>query len=131
MRSLRPEQIILLLVFVLVPLLNLLVRWLRRRAREQQRPMPVEPRAAEPVEREEWSPAPIPPRVRLIEPGLPREGLRPPPPALPPPRAVTGRAGPLGGRVAVRRAVIAMTILGPCRALEERPAAAPVRPPLR
>jgi hypothetical protein len=127
MRSLRPEQLILLLVFILVPLLNLLVRWLRRRAREQQRPMPAEPRAAEPVEREEWSPAPIPPRARLIERGLPREGLRTAPQA-PSPQPVMRRAGPLGGRAAVRRAVIAMTILGPCRALEEPPSSQPVGP---
>jgi hypothetical protein len=125
MRSLRPEQIILLLVFILVPLLNLLVRWLKRRAREQQRPVPAGPRAAAPVERAESSPAPIPSRVRMIEPGLPRQGLRTAPPP-PPPQPVIRRAGPLGGRVAVRRAVVAMTILGPCRALEEPPSSQPV-----
>ena len=130
MRSLRPEQIILLLVFILVPLLNLLVRWLKRRAREQPRPVPTEPRAAEPVARKEWLPAPMPPRVGMIEPALSRKGPRQVPPA-PPLQPVIRRAGPLGGRAAVRRAVVAMTILGPCRGLEERPPAAPVRPPLR
>ena len=120
MRSLRPEQILLLLVFVLVPLFNLLVRWLQRRAREQQRPVPTEPRAAEPMAREERRlPAPMPPRVRMIEPAPPREGPRPAPPII--------RRGPLGGRAAVRRAVVAMTILGPCRALEERAPNTPVR----
>jgi len=126
MRSLRPEQILLLLVFVLVPLFNLLVRWLQRRAREQQRPVPVEPRAAQPKAREEWLPVPMPPRVRMIEPAAPREGprqVRPASPAQP----VIRRAGPLGGRAAVRRAVVAMTILGPCRGLEERPPSTPVR----
>ena len=130
MRSLRPEQILLLLVFVLVPLLNLLVRWLQRRAREHQRPVPAESRAAEPVAREERPRAPIPPGVRVIEPVRPREGPRETPPA-PRPQPVIRRAGRLGGRAAVRRAVVAMTILGPSRALEERPPTAPVRPPRR
>jgi hypothetical protein len=58
MRSLRPEQVLLLLLFVLVPLLNLLVRWLQRRAREQQRPVPAEPRAAERVGRAGRPPRP-------------------------------------------------------------------------
>ena len=124
MRSFRPEQLLLLLVFVLVPLINLLVRWLRRRAGEQQRPVPAEPRAAEPVAREERPPVPVPPRVRVIEPALPREGPREAPPA-PPLRPVIRRAGPLGGRLAVRRAVVAMTILGPCRGLEEPPPMTP------
>jgi len=120
MRSIRLEQLLLLLVFVLVPLINLLVRWLRRRAREQQHPAPAESRAAEPVAREERSPVPVPPRVPVIEPVLPREGPRKAPPASPP-RPVLRPAGSLGGRLAVRRAVVAMTILGPCRALEEPP----------
>jgi len=124
MRSLRPEQLLLLLLFVLVPLFNLLLRWLQRRAREQQRPVPAEPRAAEPVAREERIPAPMPPRVRVIEPARTREGPRETPPA-PRPRPVIGRAGPLGGRAAVRRAVVAMTILGPCRGLEEPPPGQP------
>ena len=84
MGSLRLEQILLLLLFVLVPLLNVLVRWLQRRARELQRPVPAEPRAAEPVGREEWPPAPLPPRIRVIQPALPREGPRKAPLAPPP-----------------------------------------------
>ena len=125
MRSLRPEQILLLLVFLLVPLLNLLVRWLQRRARKRQRPVPVESQAAEPVRRAGRPPATMPPRVRVIEPAHPQEGPRETPPA-PRPRPVVRRAGPLGGRAAVRRAVVAMTILGPCRGLDEP---TPVRPP--
>ncbi len=125
MRSLRPEQIILLLVFILVPLLNLLVRWIQRRARERRRPVPVEPRAAEAAAGGKGPPA-LPPRVRVIEPALPGEGTRMAPPA-PPPQPVMRRVGPLGGRAAVRRAVVAMTILGPCRGLEEPPPNTPAR----
>ena len=124
MRSLRPEQILLLLVFVLVPLFNLLVRWLQRRAREQQRSLP-EPHATAADAREGGPPSSMPPRARVIEPVLPREGPRRAAAAPPPP--VIRRAGPLGGRAAVRRAVVAMTILGPCRGLEETPP--PTLPP--
>lgn len=128
MRSFTPEQIVLLLLFVLVPLFNLLVRWLQRRARERQRPMPPEPSAMDPVGREEPPPARMPPRVRVIEPPLSQEAPRQetrrktPPAAVP----VRRRAAPLGGPAAVRRAIVAMTILGLCRGLEEPPPSPPV-----
>ena len=111
MRSLRPEQIILLLV-ILVPLLNLLVRWLQRRARAQRGP--------EPVVRGERAPTPMLPRPRVIEPALTDEtrhreaAPRKVPPA---PRPGNRRTAPLRGRAAIRRAVVAMTILGSCRGL--------------
>jgi hypothetical protein len=121
MRSLRPEQILLLLLFVLVPLLNLLVRWLQGRARAQQRPVPAETRAVEPGGHAERPPTRMPPRVRVVEPTLSREEPRAMRPAPRPRPVVVRRAGPLGGRAAVRRAIVAMTILGPCRGLEEPP----------
>lgn len=125
MESLRPEQILLLLLFVLVPLLNLLVRWLQGRAR-RQRARPTEPRPAEPEARAGRPSIPMP-RVRLIEPALPREGLRAPTPA-PRTAPVLRRAGPLGGRAAVRRAIVMMTILDQCRGLEApRPLPSPPR----
>src|SRR5688572_27920697 len=117
MRSLRPEQILLLLVFLLVPLLNLLVRWLQRRAREQQRRVPAEPPMAEPAPPEGWPSRRMP---RVIEPPLsqeaPRQETRRKTPRAAAP--VRDRAAPLGGPAAVRRAIVAMTILGPCRELE-------------
>ena len=127
MRTLQPEQLILLLVFVLVPLLNLVVRWLKQRRRERAAPPP------EPAPREARIPGPMP-RVRVIEPPLPREGLaeRSRVPLSPqgrgqgegesPPPAPRRRAAPLGGPLGVRQAIVAMTILGPCRGLEERQA---------
>ena len=128
MRSLRPEQIILLLVFVLVPLFNLLVRWLQRRAREQQRRVPAEPPMAEPAPLGQWPPAALPPRFRVIEPLLSQEAPRKEPSGKAPPAAlpVRRRAAPLGGRAAIRRTIVAMTILGPCRGLEEPPPSPPV-----
>ncbi|MGH7316719.1 MAG: hypothetical protein ACREJS_10710 [Candidatus Rokuibacteriota bacterium] len=121
MESMRPEQILLLLVFILVPLLSLLVRWLQGRARR-----PTESRSTEPGAREGRPSIPIP-RVRVIEPALPREGRRTTPPAPPPP-PVLRRAGPLGGRAAVRQAIVMMTILDQCRGLEApRPVPSPPR----
>lgn len=110
MRSLRPEQLVLLLVFVLVPLLNLLVRWIQQRARERAAPLP------DPAPREARTPGPMP-RVRTVQPAAPCEGPAAPAPAPPPPPR--RRAGPLGGPAGLRRAIVAMTILGPCRGLQE------------
>ena len=126
MRSLALEQIILLLLFVGVPLLNLLVGWLKRRARAQQRPFPPELSATDPHE----EPRVIAVPVRALEPILSRADPRREPPAFSPPRGVR-RARPLGGRAEVRRAIVAMTILGPCRGLEASPPTTPVRTALR
>jgi hypothetical protein len=122
MRSLGPEHIVLLLV-ILVPLVILLVRWPQGRARKQG--------WAEPVVREERPATPMPPRPRVIEPALPdetRHGEAAPRAVLPASRLDDRRTPPLGGRAAVRQAVIAMTILGSCRGLEEPP---PSRSPAR
>jgi hypothetical protein len=117
MRSLGPEQLVLLLIFLLLPLLNLLLGWLQRRARARKRP--------EPEPREEPVSSGLPPRARVIEPVLGgarrAEGPRATPPTPPPARR---RTAPLGGPAAIRGAIVAMTILGPCRGLEEPP-----RPP--
>lgn len=124
MRSLRPEQILLLLLLVLVPLLNLLVRWLRRRVREGH--------GSEAAAREAQPPAPLPPRARVIEPPLPARPARQETPprreaAASPP--VHRRMVPLRGRAALGRAIVTMTILGPCRGLEEPAASPPVQRP--
>jgi hypothetical protein len=60
-------------------------------------------------------------------PTLPQEAPRKEPRRRPPPapQPVRSRAAPLGGRAAVRRAIIAMNILGPCRGLEEPPPGQP------
>jgi hypothetical protein len=119
MRSLRPEELVLLLVFVVVPLLNLALRWLQQRGRKRAA------RPPEPAPGEARIPSPMP-RVRVVEPSLPREG-----PAAPPrvPLSPQGRGQgegrslpPLGGPAALRRAIVVMTLLGPCRGLEERQA---------
>jgi hypothetical protein len=118
MRSLGIEQILLLLVLVAVPLLNLLVRWLRHLARAQHQ-APAERRPAETDASHARPSAALPPGPRVADRGQPQEAPRRAAPAPPPP--VIRRAGLLHGRAAVRRAVVAMTILGPCRAMEEQP----------
>jgi hypothetical protein len=119
MRSITFEQILLLLLFVGVPLLNLLVRWLKR-ARAQSRPFPPEPGAPAAEAREERRPTSVRPQTRALDPILVRADPREAPTASPP-LAVVRRGRPLGGRAGVRRAVVAMTILGPCRGLDDPP----------
>jgi hypothetical protein len=125
MRSVSVEQLLLFLFVLLLPLLNLLGRWLRRRPHEQAGGGP------RPDAREEWPPmARVPerhagraegpdavPRVRRTPPDVPREGPRATRP-VPGPRR-RGRRRPLAGREGATHAIIAMTILGPCRGLEE------------
>ena len=128
MRSLSFEQIILLLVFIVVPLFKLILPALQRWARGQ--------RETEPVAREERPRAPTPVPVWVVEPAFP--GATGPREAAPRPRAETRkrpprrpsariRTAPLRGRAAVRQAIVAMAILGPCPGLE-LPAPQP-RPP--
>jgi hypothetical protein len=114
-RSLTLQQLLLLAVIVLVPLLNLLLRWLQRRM-EAAAPASPGPEAAGPL------------------PGLPpRAERREPLPAVELPR-VAARArrrprptAPIGTLPEIRRAVVMMTVLGPCRALEEPPPAGTAR----
>jgi hypothetical protein len=152
MRSLRPEQILLLLVVVLLPLLNLLGRWLQRRMQEQQKRLPESgaarvpeaarmplpepseawphrPRRPEAEGREERLPVAIPP-VREVALALSREERRRPAPARVERRPRRRRT--LGGPEGVRRAIVAMAILGPCPGLEEpaRPGDPTALPPL-
>jgi hypothetical protein len=115
-RSITLEQILLLAVLVLVPLLNLALRWLQRRmeAAEPAPPRP-EPPATPPLlppraERREPLPAVEPPRAAAAAPvAVPRA----------PARRGPHRPAPLGGLPEIRRAVIMMTILGRCRGLDE------------
>ncbi|HLF98510.1 MAG TPA: hypothetical protein VI457_15320 [Methylococcaceae bacterium] len=99
------EEILILLIFILWPLLNLLLARLRGGAAE-------EPPAGPEVEAEEspWpAPHPSPPQPRdetsaavsLVSPGAPRR--------MP-------RKTPLGNLRDLRRAIVASTVLGPCRA---------------
>jgi hypothetical protein len=121
MRTWSPGQVLLLVVFLLVPLLNFLITlWRRRRAGTTGRQL-------EPVMQE--APArPTPLRsVQAARVGASGDRPRRETPRVPaevPPGAprlkVSARLGPRDAR----RGVVLMAILGPCRALE------PGQPPI-
>ena len=111
-----PENVLVVLLTVFTVLILVVSGWIRTRL-EGKAPATIEPEAPE---------AP-PPRVRIPSPPLasapiePREGPMgaPLPAAAPPPAAIRRRGrAPLGSLRDVRRGIVLMTILGPCRALE-------------
>ena len=107
-----PEQLVFLLIFLLIPLLNFLVRILRGRVRRAPRgpvePAPGRPPAAAPSLR----PRPAAP-ARPHE--QPREPVRlMPVPETPGPQRVRARLDPAD----LRRGVVLMTILGACPGTE-------------
>jgi hypothetical protein len=111
------EQLLFLLVFIVAALINILVRWARQQAETLPRDStPERPRPAERRER----PRAVPPRAPLPRPELPVSAPRRPQPGLPaePVRWRQPVHPRLGRDVDIRRAIVTMTILAPCRALE-------------
>jgi hypothetical protein len=122
------EQILLLAAFLLLGLINAIVRWLQRRpgtpGPEPEAPR-SEPETRLPVPRTRPAPAAAPVHARVP----PRE------PAVSAPRRMPSAAPDvharrrrrvhprLGRRADLRRAIVVMTVLGPCRALEREPGA--------
>ena len=107
------QQLFLLLGLGVALLLNLLARGLRRRGTGDA------PRGTAPAAPQ------VPPRGRRLPPPVvePRRAGRGPAaapsrPSGPPADARRRARAPLGGRRAVRRGIVLMTVLGPCRALE-------------
>jgi hypothetical protein len=141
-----PEQLVFLALFLLLGLLNLIVRLFRERAEKPPGgPAPVPP----PTPRPAPTPRPVPPRrpAPTLPPPPTLPGPSPAParapaarrpataapasaPAPPTPPAVPAGTGPvrrsrrasvrLGGPRDLRRAIVLATVLGPCRALEGR-----------
>jgi hypothetical protein len=113
-RNVSLEQLIVLAVFLLVPLVNLLARWLRQRGEAPPRPPAEIPHQPEPV------PFRLPPTVRLAEPVTPQREEQVTRPRPAPPPALLRRQPRL--RISdpedVRYAVMLMAVLGPCRGLE-------------
>jgi hypothetical protein len=106
------EQLFILVVLVFVLLINLAVRVLRRWVKGDA-PRGIEPEV----------PQVPPPGHRLpppVQPRRVREGPQgaPLPRAVPLPAARRRARSPLWSPRAVRRGIVLMTILGPCRALE-------------
>jgi hypothetical protein len=123
----RFEPFIYLLIVAAILLLNKILPWITERlkdmeesakeSRPQPAPRPSSPAAARTVRARE------PPRRRVstepIEAELARARRR----ATPPPTVVRERSSVqalVAGRGNLRRAVIAMTVLGPCRAQQQR-----------
>jgi hypothetical protein len=107
------EQLLILALVVLLPLLNFLAGRVRRRLEEARPPeaVPVAPRA-------EARPRPGPPAPPERRPA-PRIAA----PEVEPPRRAVRRAAPAAPRSLreVRWGIVLMTVLGPCRALEPPP----------
>jgi hypothetical protein len=106
-------QLLILVMVAFIMLINLITRVLRRR-RERDAPRRIEPDAPQIPTR-----APrLPPLV--VEPRRAREGPHgaPLPLAVPPSAARRRERSLVGSLREVRRGIILMTILGPCRALE-------------
>ena|SRR5918996_6016921 len=114
------EQFLVLVLFVLAALVNVLVRWARQRAAPPPRDSrPEHPRPAERRERRRAEPD----RAVARRPELPVAAPRR---TLPPLAMASGRPRQpvhprLGRHADIRRAIVAMTILARCRALEEDP----------
>jgi hypothetical protein len=112
------EQFLVLVFFVLAALVNILLRWTRQRAAPPPRDArPERPRPAERRER----PRAVPDRADARRPELPVAARRRP---LPPLAMAPGRPRQsvhprLGRHADIRRAIVAMTILARCRALED------------
>jgi hypothetical protein len=112
MRNLSFQQIILLIVVILVPLISVVIQRVRRHLEEQtpkQEPVPQTPRRAQAT----LSSAPTlrASRTRVDESQAPTL-------STPFPQSHFTKRSIMGSRRDTRRGIIMMTILGPCRALE-------------
>ena len=130
------DQLVIVLLVVLATLLDLVLRWIKKRTRHDESPVhrdetvAAEDAEAEPWE-SEWQPLPEAP----LPEAPPREALPPeaPPPEVPPQEApgrevppwrepareVPRLRRPLFERAGdARRAIVVMAVLGPCRALD-------------
>jgi hypothetical protein len=104
-----PEQLVLLALFLIVGLVNFVIRWLRER--QQTRP----PELPERVEIPEL----IVRRTPLPPPEVPTVAPQRPPRRHPVPSSHRRMQVRLDSRADLRRAIVLTTVLGPPRALEQ------------
>jgi hypothetical protein len=106
--------VLILFALLLRPLLPFLTDWLKRR--EHDMPSEGEPEASPVLRPERTVPRPLVARPPVVLRGGPRDR---PVPTVGPPVVPRRRArSHLGSLQEVRRGIVLMTILGPCRALE-------------
>jgi hypothetical protein len=110
-----PEQLILLALFLIVGLVNFVIRWLRER--QQARPPATPDQSAAPARPPELivrrAPVATSPEMPTVAPRLT--------PRRPVPRTRAAMHVSLDNRADLRRAIVLMTVLGPPRALEHLP----------
>jgi hypothetical protein len=107
------DQLFILVMLAFVLLINLVVRLLRRR-REREAPRGIEPETPRSPPGARRLPFPV------VEPQRARAGPQgaPLPLAVPPYAAARRARSSVRSLQEVRRGIVLMTILGPCRALE-------------
>jgi hypothetical protein len=112
-----PEQVGILLLFLVVVLFNLISMFLSRRKQQAEADEAARPPGPPPV------PPRLPPRVVVAPPRVAAPTPGPVPAPAPVRRAAVARLprGGLGGPRELRRAIVLLTVLGPCRALEDDP----------
>ena len=127
------EQLIFIAIFLLAALVDLLVRWMRGKTKAPESDEELVVVQEEPEEAAEWEwlepraeerkpeplpvqPAPI--RAPALEEIVVRRPAREPAPLPAPPRRRARGRRRISGPVSARQGIVAMTILGPCRALE-------------
>jgi len=110
-----PEQLLFFALFVVVALANLIARWLKARMQRRQAAETEQPRPVREIPRR------LPPRVVITAPEAWRPPTTAPTAITTPPLARPVRRPPrlrLGGPPDLRRAIMLMTVLGPCRGRE-------------
>jgi hypothetical protein len=112
MRNFSFEPLILLVIFILIPLANYVLERMRRRFEQQK---PVRQPLPDMGFRRQAAPAPTP-----VSHAPPRERApqAPPEPMLTASRRGWSRKTLFRTRREVRRVIVAMTVLGPCRAYD-------------
>jgi len=112
MKNLSFGQILLLIVFILVPLINLLIHRARRRLETQT---PKDDAAVQTRRQAQVTPAPAP-TARAARNSL--RDVQEPTVTAPLSRRRFSQRSLLENRSDVRRGIIIMTILGPCRTFD-------------
>jgi len=110
MRTPSLEQILILLLFIVLPLLNLLFQRVKRRSEGKHPEKESGPQVAQRAR----ATVALPPEPRISRDRL--HGLQAPTVSTPLPRRRSVKKLTLGGRREIRRGIILMAVLGPCRA---------------